>query len=81
MTDLIGEFSENRYTVFMINMILTLSLSLVNAQPATQTAQFRPCVWPNLCKTQPAPIIEIAPAAQVAQFTTCVYPRTCGKKA
>ncbi len=65
----------------MINMILTLSLSLVNAQPATQTAQFRPCVWPNLCKTQPAPIIEIAPAAQVAQFTTCVYPRTCGKKA
>ena len=81
MTALIGEFSGKRYTVRMINMILTLSLSLLNAQPATQTAQFRPCVWPNLCRTQPAPIIEIAPAVEVAQFTTCLYPRTCAKRA
>ncbi len=56
----------------MINMILTLSLSLVNAQPATPTAQFRPCVWPNVCKTQPAP----APEA-VAQFRPCVWPNVC----
>ena len=59
----------------MINLILTLSLSTLNPTPATQTAQFRPCVWPNVCKTQAAPVIE------VAQFTTCVYPRKCGKKA
>lgn len=59
----------------MINLILTLSLSTFNPAPATQTAQFRPCVWPNVCKTQTAPVIE------VAQFTTCVYPRKCGKKA
>ncbi len=54
----------------MINMILTLSLSLLNAQPATQTAQFRPCVWPNLCRTQPAP-------EAVAQFRPCVWPNLC----
>ena len=64
----------------MINLLLTLSLSAVNPMPA-QTAQFRPCVWPNLCKTQPAPIILIAPVTEVAQFTTCVYPRTCAKSA
>jgi hypothetical protein len=38
-------------------------------------AQFRPCVWPNVCKNEAAPVVE------VAQFTTCVYPRKCGKKA
>ncbi len=80
----------------MINLILTLSLSSFNAAPATQTAQFRPCVWPNVCRTAPAPVTvaqfrpcvwpnvcknEAAPAVEVAQFTTCVYPRKCGKKA
>jgi hypothetical protein len=80
----------------MINLILTLSLSTFNPAPATQTAQFRPCVWPNVCKTAPAPVTvaqfrpcvwpnvcktETAPVIEVAQFTTCVYPRKCGKKA
>lgn len=60
----------------MINLILTLSL--FNAQPATETAQFRPCVWPNTCTIAPA--IQIAPAPVIAQFTTCVWPKTCGKK-
>ncbi len=54
----------------MINLLL-LTLSLANTAPV-QTAQFRPCVWPNTCKTAEAPVI--------AQFTTCVWPKTCGKK-
>ena len=70
MTDILGVFPGEGYTVSMINLILTLSL--FNAQPAPKTAQFRPCVWPNTCKTAPAPVI--------AQFTTCVWPKTCGKK-
>lgn len=60
----------------MINLILTLSLSAVNPQPA-QTAQYKPCVWPNVCKS--APVVEILPAEQVAQFTTCVWPRKCNR--
>ena len=51
----------------MINLLLTLSL--FNIQPTTQTAQFRPCVWPNICTTQPAPT--------VAQFRPCVWPNIC----
>ncbi len=70
MTAVLGGFSRARYTVSMINLILTLSL--FNAQPATETAQFRPCVWPNTCKTAPAPVI--------AQFTTCVWPNKCVRK-
>ncbi|MDP3542770.1 MAG: hypothetical protein Q8T11_09935 [Elusimicrobiota bacterium] len=54
----------------MINLILTLSLSSFNAAPAAQTAQFRPCVWPNVCKTAPAPVT-------VAQFRPCVWPNVC----
>ncbi len=52
----------------MINFIL-LSLSLLPT-PATQTAQFRPCVWPNVCKTVSAP-------EAVAQFRPCVWPNVC----
>lgn len=76
----------------MINLILTLSLSFV-PQP-TQTAQFRPCVWPNVCTTVSAPeaVAQFRPCVwpnvcktetpvEVAQFTTCVYPRKCGKNA
>ena len=68
----------------MINLIL-LTLSLANPKPV-QTAQFRPCVWPNTCKTfsapapAPAPVLELKPV-QVAQFTTCVMPKKCGKQA
>jgi hypothetical protein len=51
----------------MINIIL-LSLSLVPAN--TQTAQVRPCVWPNVCKTVSAP-------EAVAQFRPCVWPNVC----
>ena len=53
----------------MINLILTLSLSAVNPTNAT-TAQFRPCVWPNVCTTVSAP-------AAVAQFRPCVWPNVC----
>lgn len=52
----------------LINLILTLAMS--STQPAA--AQFKPCVWPNVCKT-PAPV-------QVAQFQPCVWPRTCKSK-
>ena len=96
MSELIGDYKHARYTVCMIYLILTLSLSTFNPAPATQTAQFRPCVWPNVCKTAPAPVsvaqfrpcvwpnvckTQTAPVIEVAQFTTCVYPRKCGKKA
>jgi len=53
----------------MINLILTLSLSSLNPMPA-QTAQFRPCVWPNVCTTVSAP-------EAVAQFRPCVWPNVC----
>jgi hypothetical protein len=51
----------------MINLLL-LTLSLANPQPA-QMAQFKPCVWPNVCKTEAAPV--------VAQFRPCVWPNVC----
>ena len=51
----------------MISLILTVSM--MSAKPAPQTAQFQPCVWPNKCVTAP-----------VAQFETCVYPKKCGGK-
>ena len=47
---------------------LILTVSMMSAKPAPQTAQFQPCVWPNKCM-QP-----------VAQFETCVYPKKCGGK-
>jgi len=58
----------------MINLILTLSLSAVNPTSATQTAQFRPCVWPNVCTTIEAPV-------QTAQFRPCVWPNVCRNEA
>ena len=60
------------YTVYMINFLL-LSLSLVPAGNV-QTAQFRPCVWPNVCTTVEAP-------AAVAQFRPCVWPNVCKQSA
>ena len=51
----------------MISLILTVSM--MSAKPAPQTAQFQPCVWPNKCMTAP-----------VARFETCVYPKKCGGK-
>lgn len=51
----------------MINLIL-MSLSLANPQPL-QTAQFKPCVWPNVCKTEQT--------RTVAQFKPCVWPNVC----
>lgn len=71
LIDLIGHFGRLGYTQHMINLLL-LTLSLANPKPAL-TAQFRPCVWPNLCKVAPAPV--------VAQFTTCVWPKRCGRPA
>lgn len=56
----------------MINFLL-LSLSLVPTH-AAQTAQVRTCVWPNVCKTAPAPVT-------VAQFRPCVWPNVCKNEA
>ena len=53
-------------------MTLILATLLTAAPKPATTAQFRPCVWPNTCKTAPAPVI--------AQFTTCVWPNRCVKK-
>ncbi len=56
----------------MINLILTLSLSAVNPTNAT-TAQFRPCVWPNVCTQSAGP----AAVTETAQFRPCVWPNVC----
>lgn len=51
-------------------MMTLILATFLTATPAPQaTAQFRPCVWPNTCKTAPAPVI--------AQFQPCVWPKTC----
>jgi len=55
----------------MINLLL-LTLSLATPAPV-QTAQFRPCVWPNTCSTAEAPV--------VAQFRPCVWPNRCVESA
>ena len=73
----------------MINLILTLSM--MNAQPAQQTAQFQPCVWPKTCKVAPVQTAQFRPCVwpnkcvetpapvitPVAQFQPCVWPKTC----
>lgn len=71
MRALIGAFRHGAYTVSMINLLLTLSL--FNTTPAQQTAQVRPCVWPNPCVAAPAPAVE------VAQFKPCVWPNVCNE--
>jgi hypothetical protein len=71
LTVLIAGSTHERYTAFMINLLL-MTLSLANITPV-KTAQVRPCVWPNTCKTAPAPV--------VAQFTSCVWPNRCVKAA
>lgn len=51
-------------------MMTLILATFMTAMPAPQaTAQFRPCVWPNTCKSAPAPV--------VAQFQPCVWPKTC----
>ena len=47
-----------------------MTLSLANPIPAQQTAQFKPCVWPNVCN-------EVSAPAAVAQFRPCVWPNVC----
>jgi hypothetical protein len=49
---------------------LILMASLIQTIPA-QTLQFQPCVWPNICKTEPVECL--------AQFQPCVWPNRCVK--
>ena len=78
----------------MLDLILTLAMTA--GQPAVTTAQFKPCVWPNVCKTAPAPVqtaqfkpcvwpnvckTETPVVIEVAQFETCVYPKKCATQA
>jgi hypothetical protein len=53
----------------MTMMTLILATFLTATPAPVTTAQFRPCVWPNTCKTVTAPV--------VAQFQPCVWPKTC----
>lgn len=75
----------------LINLILTLAMS--STQPAA--AQFKPCVWPNVCKTETIKVAQFQPCVwprtckskkaakpvAIAQFETCVYPKKCRKSA
>ncbi len=77
----------------MLNLILTLAMT--STQPAVTTAQFKPCVWPNVCKTAPVQTAQFKPCVwpnvcktdkaalviEVAQFETCVFPKKCAKTA
>lgn len=72
----------------MLNLILTLAMT--STQPAVQTAQFKPCVWPNVCKTETIKVAQFQPCVwprtcksqpALAQFETCVFPKKCGKSA
>lgn len=51
-------------------MSLILTLSMIPAATAAQTAQVQTCVWPHVCQTAP-----------VAQVTTCVWPHVCNQEA
>ena len=55
----------------MLQLILMLSLSPV-MQPQTQTAKFKPCVWPNTCSKTSIELVEFKP---------CVWPNTCSGSA
>ena len=71
-------------------MTLILATFLTATPAPTQTAQFRPCVWPNTCKTVVAPVIAeyepcvmpnkcvAAPVVASGPVTTCVWPNKCG---
>jgi len=49
---------------------LLLMVTLMTPTPASTTAQFQPCVWPNRCATE-----------TVAQFQPCVWPNRCAVEA
>ncbi|HBL17045.1 MAG TPA: hypothetical protein DD417_09950, partial [Elusimicrobia bacterium] len=69
----------------MLEMILILSMSPLMSG-ADQSAQFKPCVWPNSCGRQEATVLEALPFSSrvedggsvVAQFKPCVWPNRCG---
>ena len=51
-------------------MSLILTLSMIPAATAAQTAQVQTCVWPHVCQSAP-----------VAQVQTCVWPHVCNQDA
>ena len=59
----------------MLTLILTLSLT--PATPAVQTTQIKPCVWPNVCRTAPAPVLTVS----TGEVEACILPKKCGKVA
>lgn len=71
-------------------MTLILATFLTATPAPTQTAQFRPCVWPNTCSAVPAaveaPVVQIqtcqwpnrCATVAAAQFQPCVWPNKCG---
>ncbi len=67
-------------------MTLILATFLTATPAPTQTAQFRPCVWPNTCSTVTAPVVQIqtcqwpnrCATVAAAQIQTCVWPNKCG---
>ncbi|MBI4678504.1 MAG: hypothetical protein HY748_13075 [Elusimicrobia bacterium] len=59
----------------MLELILLASLNAAN--PAT--AQVQPCVWPNLCASQPAAVAQadVKPEPKAKDYETCVWPNRC----
>ena len=53
-------------------MSLILTLSMIPAATAAQTAQVQTCVWPHVCN-QEAPVLPIL----TSQVQTCVWPHVC----
>ncbi|MFH1724701.1 MAG: hypothetical protein ABII00_08770 [Elusimicrobiota bacterium] len=56
----------------MLELVLMLSLTSV-FQAETQTAQFKPCIFPNKCSSQTM--------IQTAAVRPCIWPNTCGDSA
>jgi len=68
-------------------MMTLILATFMTATPApVQTAQFRPCVWPNTCATVTSPVVQIqtcvwpnrCASVAAAQFQPCVWPNKCG---
>ena len=53
-------------------MSLILTIAMIPAAPAAQTAQVQTCVWPHVC-TENAPLLPVL----TAQVQTCVWPHVC----
>lgn len=66
-----------KYFIALVAVVILAVALKANSQSAT--SQFRPCVWPNTCKSSELPLPTLIQKNAIAQFTTCVWPNRCVK--